>query len=84
MNRHERRRAAALGRRPGYLHRIVGAMRAGALPKSGVHHAIIEHDRTCGTYRGAACNCVPDISISGPDNVTVIDECGVGRKVAKS
>jgi len=83
MNRHDRRRAAALAHRTGYLHRVVGAMRSG-MPKSGIHHAVVEHDRGCGIYRGAGCDCVPDISISGPDSVTVIDERGIGRKVVRS
>ena len=85
MNRHDRRRLAALnrGRNTGYVHRIVAAMSTGAKPATGVHFCSIEHDPACGHYRGAGCDCVPDISISGPDGVTVIDERGVGTKRAR-
>jgi hypothetical protein len=63
MNR-ERRRAAAMARgrrvRPGYLHRVLAAMRAGALrPTAGVHHVAIEHDPDCSIYRRRPCDCVP-------------------------
>jgi hypothetical protein len=87
MNRHERRRARALGRgrRTGYLHRLVAAHAKGAMPaKPGVHFAAIEHDASCSIYRGHGCDCVPDISISSADGVTVIGEDGSGRKVARS
>jgi hypothetical protein len=83
MNRHARRRAAALarGRRTGYLHRLASAMsRDGIKPAVGVHLAKIEHDPNCSIYVGQGCNCVPDISVSGPDGITVIDERGVGTK----
>jgi hypothetical protein len=49
----------------------------------GVHHASIEHDHACDFYRGRDCNCVPDISVSGPDGVIVVDERGRGQKVAR-
>jgi hypothetical protein len=87
MNRHDCRAAAARGRRTGYAHRFAAAMRAGAMTtKPGVHFANIEHDPDCGIYRGCGCgcDCVPDISISGPDDVTVIDEHGIGTKRARS
>ena len=77
MNRHQRRRQAALnrGRQPGYIHRILAAQRNGALaPTPGVHFTTIEHDAGCGIYRGGCCDCVPDISVA--DGVTVIDERG--------
>jgi hypothetical protein len=87
MNRHERRRLAALnrGRRTGYLHRIMSALGPdGIKPTVGVHLATIEHDDGCAIYRGQGCDCVPDISVSGPDNgLTVIDEAGQCRKVAR-
>ena len=86
MNRHARRRAAALarGRRTGSLHRLVAAMGPdGMKPTVAIHIASIEHDPDCAIYRGAGCDCVPDISVSGPDGVTVIDEDGQGRKVAR-
>jgi hypothetical protein len=87
MNRHERRRLAALnrGRRTGYLHRLVSALgQDGMQPTTGLHFANVEHDPSCSIYRGAGCSCVPDISVSGPDGVSVIDEAGELRKVARS
>jgi hypothetical protein len=86
MNRRARRRMAALnrGHRTGYVHRLLAATRNGAMPtKPGVHFCSIEHDPACSIYRGAGCDCVPDISVSDPDGVTVIDERGVGRKVGR-
>jgi hypothetical protein len=87
VKRHDRRRAAALnrGRRTGYIHRIATATRSGAMkPTPGVHVATIEHDGACSIYRGQDCDCVPDISVSGPNGVTIIDERGVGTKRARS
>lgn len=83
MNRHTRRRAAALkrGRRTGYLHRIISAV--GQEPAVGVHLYNIAHDTGCSIYVGQGCNCVPDITVSGPDGITVIDEHGVGTKQVK-
>jgi hypothetical protein len=85
MNRHQRRRAAALARgRTGYMHRVLAAVRNGAMPtKPGVHHCTIEHDADCAIYRGGACCCVPNISVSGPDGVVAVDERGVGTKRAR-
>lgn len=86
MNRHERRAAAAQARptRTGYMHRIQAALGNGATLKPGVHIAAIEHDRTCGIYRGHGCDCVADISVSHPTgDVTVIDERGESRRVRK-
>jgi hypothetical protein len=61
------------GRRPGYLHRVLAAMRSGAMPANPcVHHcanrALIE--RAASTAARAAT----DISVSGPDGVVVVDE----------
>jgi hypothetical protein len=82
MNRHARRAAAARARRTGYLHRLLAP---GALPATvGIHFASIEHDARCSIYAGRGCDCVPDISLSGPDGVTVIDERGQGTKRARS
>jgi hypothetical protein len=82
MNRHERRRLAAInrGRQTGYLHRLVSAL-DGA--KVGVHIASIEHDPSCGIYRGKDCDCCPDISVSGPDGITVVDEDGISTRQAR-
>jgi hypothetical protein len=45
-----------------------------------VHIITIEHDHWCAIYCGGGCNCVPDISVSEPDGVVVIDERGVAGK----
>jgi hypothetical protein len=79
----KRRQAARLC--TGYLDRVLAALRSGALqPTPGVQHAMIERDASCGVYRGRECDCVPNISESGPYGVTVIDERGVGRKARRS
>jgi hypothetical protein len=85
VNRHERRAAAARNRgKPGYLHRLVAAMRNGAMrPTPGVHIASIDTTLRAASTVGAGCDCVPDISVSGPDGVTTIDERGVGTKRAR-
>lgn len=84
MNRHTRRRAAALkrGRRTGYLHRIMAAALGsdGTKPTVGLHMYNVEHDPSCAIYRGKGCDCVPDISVSGPDGISVIDADGQGSK----
>jgi hypothetical protein len=82
MNRHERRRQAALNRRTGYQHRMIAAFASGAVSATpGIHVATVEHDPDCSIYRGGGCDCVPDISISLNGTVLVIDERGqVGRK----
>ena len=82
MNRHERRRAAAQARgRTGYAHRIA-AFGNGLTP--GVHIATVEHDHTCGIYRGGDCDCVPNVSVSDPHGgVTVVDERGNATRTRK-
>ena len=85
MNRHDRRRAAALARgRTGYLHRVLAAFSNGAKLTPGVHLAAIEHDHTCASYRGHGCDCVPDISVSDPrGGVTIVDERGNTTRTRK-
>jgi hypothetical protein len=84
LNRHERRRAAALGRRTGYLHRVMAAVDNGAKLTPGVHLATIEHDARCAIYRGRDCDCVPDISLHDPHGgVTVVDERGNTTRMRK-
>jgi hypothetical protein len=82
LNRHERRRRAALARRrTGYLHRVIAAFDDS---KPGVHIASVEHDSTCAIYRGGDCDCVPDISVSDPHGgVTVVDERGNTTRMRK-
>jgi hypothetical protein len=60
-------------------------MRGGALrPTPGVHYGAIEHDASCSIFCGRGCDCVPDITLTGPDGVIVVDEHGVGRKMVRS
>ena len=83
MNRHQRRKAAALarGRRTGYLHRVLAAFRE---PRPGLHICTIEHDYGCAIYRGHGCDCVPNVSVSNPHGgVTVVDADGNTTKVRK-
>jgi hypothetical protein len=88
MNRQERRRTAAIERKqtPGYGHRLLAAYAKGNLPSQpGVFFATIQHETWCAIYKGRGCDCVPDISVSGPDDtVTIIDEEGNGTKVKRS
>jgi len=81
MNRHERRRAAALARgRTGYLHRLMAAL--GNAP--GVYLSTIEHDAGCAIYRGRDCDCVPNVSVSDPHGgVTVVNEHGNTTRMRK-
>jgi len=85
MNRAARRAAKARtrGRRMNYWDRILAARTSGAMPRANVHICNIEHVRTCGIFHGAACNCVPEISVSGPNGIVVIDEHGNGRKMTR-
>jgi hypothetical protein len=83
LNRHERRRAAALARgRTGYLHRVMAALADGAKP--GVHLATVEHDHTCAIYCGQDCDCTPNVAVSDPHGgVTVVDVRGNATKMRK-
>jgi hypothetical protein len=63
---------------------LLVASASGALPRTGVHIASVEHGPDCAIYRGKPCICVPDISIGTQDGVIVIDECGRATKVARS
>jgi len=84
MNRAARRKAAAQSRhaRVGYLHRLVAAHDALGTP--GLHHVVVEHDATCGIYKGNGCNCVPDISVHRGDDVVVVDVDGCCSTRARS
>jgi hypothetical protein len=86
MNRHERRRAAAIERKriPGYQHRLFSAYANGLLNRGGVSHAVIEHDPWCTIYKCAGCNCVPHISVCSDGGVTIIDTEGNGTTVRRS
>jgi len=75
--------ALARGRR-GYLHRVLAAVGNGGKLTPGVHHPAVEHDRTCGIYRGQDCDCVPNVSVSHPHGeVTVVDQRGNVTRLRK-
>jgi hypothetical protein len=89
-NRHQRRRAAAVARRlashgtaqaprRGYVGRLLTAIDRGGLAR-GVHSVSCVHSASCGMRSGAQCDCTPEISVSGPDGVTEIDEAGNPRR----
>lgn len=86
MNRHQRRRAAAIRRQqiPGYQHRLFAAFGNGLLKRGSLYQAVIEHDSWCSIYKGGGCNCVPHISICGDDGVTIVDMEGNGTTVRRS
>ena len=53
---------------PGYMRRILGAYRVGAIPP-GVADVTVRHDDWCALLAGRGpCDCEPDIEI-GPDIV---------------
>jgi hypothetical protein len=85
MNRHARRAAAAREHpRTGYMRRLIAARAGGAVPRVGLFHSLIEHDSNCAIWSGGCCTCVPNVSISVPDGVVVVDPNGVCRKVRRS
>jgi hypothetical protein len=50
-----------------YVRKICAMARAGVLPCTiGVHEVSVYHDAWCGIYRGARCNCDPEIEIASP------------------
>jgi hypothetical protein len=86
MNRHERRRAAAIERKQtGYGHRLLAAYANGSvsLKPGGLYHAVIEHNSWCAIYKGRGCDCVPNISVCGDDAVITVDESGNGTKARR-
>jgi hypothetical protein len=70
MNRHDRRRAAALarqaGRRTGYIHRLLTARDAIVAAAPGkLVHLICHHDPRCGIYTPRrSCTCVPEMPVA--------------------
>jgi hypothetical protein len=86
-SRKRRRRAAAQARqivshgtthpprRTGYLGRLLAAANRGWQPSHGGTVSCV-HSPECRMRSGGACSCVPEISVSGPDGITVIDERG--------
>jgi hypothetical protein len=83
MNRHARRRARALGRRAGYLHRLLADVHGRGLKPGHVYHVTIEHDHDCAHFAGRGCDCIPAICQTGPDGVAIIDERGRATMVAR-
>jgi len=46
-----------------YMRRLNKAISDAIIDKGSVAQAIVEHDNYCGIYKGAECNCDPDITI---------------------
>lgn len=44
-----------------YLTSTILAAMSMPRPESGVMHAVVFHDNWCGVYKGAVCNCSPNV-----------------------
>ena len=66
MNRHQRRRQAAMDKYNtfvrDYVHHLPEAG-SEALGKAGVSHMVCYHDEWCEIYDGKGCNCEPVIKL---------------------
>jgi hypothetical protein len=60
-------------------HREAAAIDRGGLTR-GVHSVSCVHSASCGMRSGGQCDCTPEISVSGPDGVTEIDDAGNPRR----
>lgn len=66
MNRHDRRRKAAMEQHNGFFESYVKHLpEVGfeALSKPGVSHLVLFHDSWCRIYDGDDCNCDPDVKL---------------------
>jgi len=64
MNRHERRRQAAMHRQNSFFNSYVRHLPETGpeiLGKPGVSHLVFCHDNWCGIYDGKQCNCEPEV-----------------------
>ena len=64
MNRHERRRKAAIARQNKFVNDYVHHLPETGpenLGKPGITHMVCYHDEQCTIYDGAACNCNPSV-----------------------
>ena len=64
MNRHDRRRQAAMQRENKFVEDYVlhlPEVGPDVLGKPGVTHVVVFHDEWCRIYDGGGCNCSPDI-----------------------
>ncbi|MET4847205.1 hypothetical protein ABIF62_007700 [Bradyrhizobium japonicum] len=64
MNRHERRRQAAMQKHNSFFNdyiRHLPEVGPDVLGKPGVSHIVMCHDSWCRIYAGEACNCDPDV-----------------------
>lgn len=66
MNRHERRRAAAMNRENAfylqYVRHLPPVPLDAPLEPGRVYHKVFNHDNWCGIYSGHQCNCNPSVS----------------------
>lgn len=73
MNRHQRRRQAAIMRQSSFVNEYVHHLpEVGpeVLSKPGITHMVCYHDQSCSIYDGAACNCNPQIKLFAEPNRT--------------
>jgi hypothetical protein len=64
MNRHERRRKAAMAKHNSFVNDYVHHLPEvgpDVLRKPGVSHMVFYHDDWCRIYDGMGCNCEPKI-----------------------
>jgi hypothetical protein len=64
MNRHERRRQAAIQRENKFVEdyvRHLPEVAPDVLGRPGVCHMVVYHDDWCAIYDGAQCTCSPDV-----------------------
>ena len=66
MNRHERRRKAAIARQDKFFNDYVRhspEVGPEVLGKPGIRHLVCQHDEWCRIYDGRQCNCDPEIRV---------------------
>jgi hypothetical protein len=64
VNRHERRRQAAINRKNRFFDdyvRHLPEVGPDALALPGVTHMVVAHDEWCAIYDGSDCNCEPEV-----------------------
>jgi hypothetical protein len=64
MNRHQRRRRAAMAKHDSFYNKYVQHLpEVGpeVLGKPGVNHMVCFHDEWCRIYDGKGCNCDPQV-----------------------
>jgi hypothetical protein len=65
MNRHERRRQAAMARENDFFNsyvRHLPEVGPEVIGKPGVSHVVFHHNEWCEIYSGKGCNCDPEVT----------------------